>query len=241
MISRDILNGTLPCIGKSDARGARINAMVDIWRIGEMDDGDTLRWNRAGAAPAVPSLLAFRPRHDAWGPRRGAGRRRQGVSGQAQLRRRLASAGRRRRSRRDIPRGAASRTGRGGTDRASGEPRLHGIFFNSQCRPAITSRSMWSGISSGPRAGAQSRNRRLRLFGADAMPADTTEGTRLRIAEVLQGGCRAQRGAKACSALIESEPGFGSSFLTEFFARTGTHSARKRDRRPRACGRSSGR
>src|SRR5450759_1526707 len=71
---------------------------------------------RACAAADVSSLLAFRPWHDARGPRRGARRRQPGVPGQAQLCRRLALAGRWRRGRRNLPRCAATRIGGGGTD-----------------------------------------------------------------------------------------------------------------------------
>src|SRR5260221_11611115 len=71
---------------------------------------------RAAAAAGVSSLLAFRPRHDARGPRRGAGRRQQSISGQAQLSLWLVPARRRRRSWRKLSRGAAARAGGGGTD-----------------------------------------------------------------------------------------------------------------------------
>src|SRR5436305_5974909 len=73
----------------------------------------------------------------------------------------------------------------------SGEPVLHGLFFNShvsrrdhvavyvvrqfhQTRPPEPNREI---VACG-------------FFGPDALPADTTEGTRLRIAEVLENRAR---------------------------------------------------
>ena len=74
-----------------------------------------------------------------------------------------------------------------GSIQLSGEPKLHGLFFNSH-----VSRRDHVAIYV-VRKFRQDRlpepNREIvacDFFAADALPADTTEGTRLRIAEVLQ-------------------------------------------------------
>ena len=121
---------------------------------------------RAAAAAVFPSLLAVRPRHDARGARRGAGRRGPGVPGQAQLRLRLAPARRRGRGRREL---SAMRCGanwrrRDGSRAAAS--RCCTACSSTATSPAATmSRSMWSGISRQDRpARAQPRDRRLRLL-----------------------------------------------------------------------------
>ena len=70
---------------------------------------------------------------------------------------------------------------------AAGEPKLHGLFFNSH-----VSRRDHVAIYV-VRQFRQDRlpepNREIvacGFFAADALPADTTQGTRLRIAEVLE-------------------------------------------------------
>ena len=83
-----------------------------------------------------------------------------------------------------------------------GEPRLHGIFFNRHVSrrdhvAVYVVRDFRQDSLPAP-------NREIAacgFFGADALPADTTEGTRLRISEVLQG--RASRGA---SLALRIEP-----------------------------------
>ena len=88
----------------------------------------------------------------------------------------------------NIRRCAAARTGGGGADRAAGEPVLHGLFFNSH-----VSRRDHVAVYV-VRHFRQDRlpepNREIvacGFFAAAALPAETTEGTRLRIAEVLEG------------------------------------------------------
>src|SRR6266851_1767678 len=96
-------------------RNARIKTRCSDIRDFDGEDAARLAKDvRAGAAADFSSLLAVRPWHDAWSPRRGAGPRQPGVSGQAQLRLWLASAGWGRRSRRNIRRCAATRISGGG-------------------------------------------------------------------------------------------------------------------------------
>ena len=68
------------------------------------------------------------------------------------------------------------------------EPRLHGIFFNRH----VSRRDHVAVyvVRDFRQDGLPEPNREIvacGFFGADALPADTTEGTRLRISEVLQG------------------------------------------------------
>jgi ADP-ribose pyrophosphatase YjhB (NUDIX family) len=69
-----------------------------------------------------------------------------------------------------------------------GEPRLHGVFFN---RHVSRRDHVAVYVVEGFRQdGLPAPNREIAacgFFGADALPADTTEGTRLRILEVLRG------------------------------------------------------
>ena len=58
---------------------------------------------------------------------------------------------------------------------------------------ATTSRSISCGTTARPRSRAQPRDRRPRLFSARRAAADTTAGTRARIAEALHGAARSQR------------------------------------------------
>ena len=69
-----------------------------------------------------------------------------------------------------------------------GEPRLHGIFLNRH----VSRRDHVAVyvVRDFRQDGLPAPNREIAacgFFGADALPADTTEGTRLRISEVLQG------------------------------------------------------
>jgi 8-oxo-dGTP pyrophosphatase MutT (NUDIX family) len=71
----------------------------------------------------------------------------------------------------------------------SGEPGLHGVFFNSH----VSRRDHVAVyvIRHFRQAGLPEPNREIvacGFFGANALPHDTTEGTRLRIAEVLGNG-----------------------------------------------------
>ena len=68
------------------------------------------------------------------------------------------------------------------------EPRLHGIFFNRH----VSRRDHVAVyvVRDFRQDGLPAPNREIAacgFFGADALPADTTKGTRLRISEVLQG------------------------------------------------------
>ena len=68
------------------------------------------------------------------------------------------------------------------------EPRLHGIFFNRH----VSRRDHVAvyAVRDFRQNGLPAPNREIAacgFFSADALPADTTEGTRLRISEVLQG------------------------------------------------------
>ncbi|MGH6703407.1 MAG: NUDIX domain-containing protein [Bradyrhizobium sp.] len=68
------------------------------------------------------------------------------------------------------------------------EPRLHGIFFNRH----VSRRDHVAVyvVTDLRQDGLPAPNREIAacgFFGADALPEDTTEGTRLRISEVLQG------------------------------------------------------
>jgi 8-oxo-dGTP pyrophosphatase MutT (NUDIX family) len=69
----------------------------------------------------------------------------------------------------------------------SGRPELHGVFFNSH----VSRRDHVAVyvVRHFRQAGLPEPNREIvacGFFGADALPHDTTEGTRLRIAEVLE-------------------------------------------------------
>ena len=68
------------------------------------------------------------------------------------------------------------------------EPRLHGIFFNRH----VSRRDHVAVyvVRDFRQDGLPAPNREIAacgFFGADTLPADTTQGTRLRISEVLQG------------------------------------------------------
>jgi ADP-ribose pyrophosphatase YjhB (NUDIX family) len=68
------------------------------------------------------------------------------------------------------------------------EPRLHGIFFNRHA--SRRDHVAVYVVRDFRQDGLPAPNREIAacgFFGADALPADTTEGTRLRISEVLQG------------------------------------------------------
>ena len=154
-----------------------------------MDLSEAAAGAGAGAAPGVSSVLAVRPRHDAGRARRGARRRRPRVPDPAQLCRRLASAGRRRRGRRTFRRGAAPRADRGGADRAvrragaarpvSQQPRLAARPCRGLCGAGTIGRTA--------RRSPIARSSNPASSPPDALPPDTTLGTRLRIAEVLDG------------------------------------------------------
>ena len=87
----------------------------------------------------------------------------------------------------------------------TGEPVLHGVFFNSH-----VSRRDHVAVYV-VRQFRQDRlpepNREIvacGFFEADALPAETTQGTRLRIAEVLDGGSRSRRGAERALRRLRS-------------------------------------
>ena len=70
----------------------------------------------------------------------------------------------------------------------TGEPVLHGMFFNSHVsRRDHVAVYVVRQFPAGPPARAQPRDRRVRVLAANALPEETTRGTRLRIAEVLDG------------------------------------------------------
>jgi ADP-ribose pyrophosphatase YjhB (NUDIX family) len=69
-----------------------------------------------------------------------------------------------------------------------GEPALHGLFFNSHVSPRDHVAVYLIRHFRQDRAPAPNREIvACGFFDADALPAETTEGTRLRIAEVLEG------------------------------------------------------
>ena len=74
-----------------------------------------------------------------------------------------------------------------GSIELSGEPELHGVFFNSYA--SRRDHVAVYVIRHFRQAGLPEPNREIvacGFFGSNALPPDTTEGTRLRIAEVLE-------------------------------------------------------
>ena len=135
----------------------------------------------------VSFLLAARPQHDARGPCRRARCRQQGVPGQAQLRPWLVSGG-------GVEVGESfieslrRELEEEGRIELKGEPVLHGIFHNSHVSPrdhvaVYVVRNYRQDRLPEP-------NREIvacGFFDPADLPDETTPGTRLRIAEVLEG------------------------------------------------------
>jgi len=70
----------------------------------------------------------------------------------------------------------------------TGPPTLHGVFFHPRYSVRDTSRSMWSGNSGSPTPPVPNNEIAEHGFIAlDALPHDTTSGTRRGLAEALHG------------------------------------------------------
>ena len=78
----------------------------------------------------------------------------------------------------------------------SGIRRCTACFSTAMSRAATMSRSTSSDIPPGPLPEPNREIVACGFFDAAALPAETTEGTRLRIAEVLDGGGRSRPGVR---------------------------------------------
>ena len=170
---------------------------------------------RAGDPPAAAFLLAVRARNDARRARHGDRRRRPGLPGQALLRRRLASAGRRRRDRRDLLEALARELRRGGQyrdDRRAAAARR--VFQQARCRGATMSccTSCANSVRTGRRC-PTTRSSRTDSSRADALPEERAAPRARASPKCSQGrggraivvsATRRKRPARSCGAAKSS-------------------------------------